>query len=424
MENLQIERRTVKDTDVFIGSKMIKEILPRVRTVFEEGALFVVYEEEQKEVAEALMQELKRGGYRVFASEIKADDWGGESVDIGAIPEYVRFVFGVGEARAARVAKRVCGAKNIDWNLYMCTPSCDEIMQGIFPKQVFIDTYIIDKSPKACVASGYGLLLAKAFSTFEDVFASKVLSIEKQRNATSEKQANANGNQASGTSQRQAYENDNQASVGGERQASARVDNQTSMGAEKLAVGTCARVDNAELACMLLNASSEKCGDDSADKMAKLLFAKAMSQGKKPRLLGEYKFLCACLITAFYSAFLGAPSIDAMPPSCVSDALDEIASLPLGTSNEGKCVDFFDINGYFRINYILSEYRMDLLEKLSGIDLHGMQRFWRRLYPDAGYWLKSEISAKEMLHMLSLAGAQSDNLLGYAYASGILKKIG
>ena len=67
---------------------------------------------------------------------------------------------------------------------------------------------------------------------------------------------------------------------------------------------------------------------------------------------------------------------------------------------------------------------MDLLEKLSGIDLHGMQRFWRRLYPDAGYWLKSEISAKEMLHTLALAGAQSDNLLGYAYASGILKKIG
>ena len=185
-----------------------------------------------------------------------------------------------------------------------------------------------------------------------------------------------------------------------------------------------AKVDNAELAYMLLKASSEKCGDDSADKMAKLLYAKALSQGKKPRLLGEYKFLCASLITAFYSAFLGAPSIDAMPPACVSDALDEIASLPFGVSNESKCVDFFDINGYFRINYILSEYRMDLLEKLSGIDLHGMQRFWRRLYPDAGYWLKSEISAKEMLHTLALAGAQSDNLLGYAYASGILKKIG
>ena len=378
MENLQIERRTVKDTDIFIGSKIIKEILPRVRTVFEEGALFVIYEEEQKDVAEALMQELKRGGYRVFASEIKADDCSGENVDIETIPEYVRFVFGVGEAKASRVAKRVCNAKNIDWALFMCTPSCDEIMREKSPKQVFIDAEIIDKSPKECVASGYGLLLASSFTAFERVFANKVLSAENQ-DMTAEKQTN---------------------------------------------VTACTKVDNAELAYMLLKASSEKCGDDSADKMAKLLYAKALSQGKKPRLLGEYKFLCASLITSFYSAFLGAPSIDAMPPAYVSDALDEIASLPFGVSNESKCVDFFDINGYFRINYILSEYRMDLLEKLSGIDLHGMQRFWRRLYPDAGYWLKSEISAKEMLHTLALAGAQSDNLLGYAYASGILKKIG
>ncbi len=379
MEKLQIERRTVKGTDVFIGSKIIKEMLPRVRTAFEEGALFVVYEEEQKEVAEALMQELKRDGYRVFASEIKADDGSDEGVDIDEIPEYVRFVFGVGEARASRVAKRVCNAKSIDWTLFMCTPSCDEIMRGKSPKQVFIDTDIIDKSPKACIASGYGLLLSSSFTAFEGVFASKVLSVENKENTTGEKQTNT---------------------------------------------PTCVKVDNAELAYLLLKVSSEKRGDDSADKMAKFWYAKALSQGKKPRLLGEYKFLCACLITAFYSSFLGAPSIDAMPPSCVSDALDEIASLPLGVSNEGKCVDFFDINGYFRINYILSEYRMDLLEKLSGIDLHGMQRFWRRLYPDAGYWLKSEISAKEMLHMLALAGAQSDNLLGYAYASGILKKIG
>lgn len=64
---------------------------------------------------------------------------------------------------------------------------------------------------------------------------------------------------------------------------------------------------------------------------------------------------------------------------------------------------------------------MDLLEKLAGIDVHGMQRFWRRLYDDAGYWLKSEISASETLSCMALAGAVSDNLLGYAYASGFMK---
>lgn len=371
MENLQIERRNVKDTDVFIGENIIKEMLPRVRTVFEEGALFVVYEKEQESVATALMQEMKRGGYRVFASEIRGENYGGEGVQSADIPEYVRFVFAVGEELASREAKRICEDKNIEWALIMCTPSCDEIMKGKSPKQVFIDTEVIDKSAKERVAAGYGHLLSLQFSAFECAFSSKVLGVCKSTFAAD-----------------------------------------------------CKGISNGELAFLLLKLSSEKTWEDSADKMAKLLVAKALSEGKKPRLLGEYKFLCACLITSFYSAFLGAPSIDAMPPACRDDALDEIVSLPIDLSNEGKCVDFFDINSYFRINYIMSEYRMDLLEKLAGIDLHGMQRFWRRLYPDAGYWLKSEISAKEMLHFLCLAGAKSDNLLGYAYASGMLKKIG
>lgn len=372
MENLQIEKRTVKDTEVFIGRKIIKEILPRIRSVFEEGALFVVYEEEQKDVAEALMQELKRGGYRVFAGEASTFSLTVKGYDFVEIPEYIRFVIAVGDSKAYSVAKSFAAQRNVDWSLFMCAPSSDEMMCGICPKQVFIDSEIIDKSPKEQIAAGYGIVLTTQFRAFEDGFANKVLSNNKHI---------------------QSIEN----------------------GAPDLT----------ELAFLLIRISSEKDGTDSAERMAKILTAKALSQGKKPRLLGEYRFLCACVITAFYSAFLGAPSIDAMPPACRDDALDKLASLPFEkTVNGSKCVDFFDINGYFKINYILGEYRMDLLEKLANIDVHGMQRFWRRLYPDAGYWLKNEISAKEMLEVLALAGAKSDNLLGYAYASGILKKIG
>ena len=92
-------------------------------------------------------------------------------------------------------------------------------------------------------------------------------------------------------------------------------------------------------------------------------------------------------------------------------------------ADNSKCVDFFDINGYFRISYILGEYRLDLLEKLAGADVHSMQRFWRRLYLDAGYWLKSEICASEVIECMRLAGATSDSLAGYAFASGILDRI-
>lgn len=38
--------------------------------MFEEGALVVVYENECESVANALMQELKKDGYRVFATSV------------------------------------------------------------------------------------------------------------------------------------------------------------------------------------------------------------------------------------------------------------------------------------------------------------------------------------------------------------------
>lgn len=371
MENLQIERRTVGNTEVYIGEKIIKEIPTRLSTVFEEGALFVVYEKDKTDIAQCLMQELKKAGYRVFAGGFDGNENDDGNGNTCAIPDYIRYVFAVGEDAASTRAKRICREKNIEWSLLLCTPSSDNVMCGICPKQVFIDADIINKSSKSQIASGYGIVLASKLTAFEREFSRKVLSVDKP-------------------------------------------------------VGNVfdAKCDVVELAYRLLEISNEKDGGDSAEKMAKLMYARAVAQGKKPRLIGEYRFLCACLIVAFYSAFLGAPSIDCIPPACKDDALDKIASLPFRSDNEGKCVDFFDVCGYFRISYILSEYRMDLLEKLANIDLHGMQRFWRRLYPDAGYWLKSEISAKEALDALALAGAISDNLLGYAYASGMLQTIG
>lgn len=66
MNNSIIEKRVVCGADVFSGKDLIPQILPRLRSVFEEGALCVVYENEYEDVATALCQELKRGGYRVF----------------------------------------------------------------------------------------------------------------------------------------------------------------------------------------------------------------------------------------------------------------------------------------------------------------------------------------------------------------------
>lgn len=366
MDKGQIERRFLAKTEVYIGRNYIGEIVPKLKSAFEEGALFLVYEKDCLPYADTLLGHLKREGYRVFSREAQTCDEGQNVVEI---PEYIRYVFAVGETIASRVAKRICADKNINFSLLMCSSSSDEVMQGIAPKQVFIDTNIIDKSSKEQIASGYGILLSLPLRAFEGAFASKVLNESKEVVKPFEITEN---------------------------------------------IG--------EVAYRLLEVSLAKSWEDSADKMAKILQESVIKSGKRARLIGEYKFISSCLIACFYSNYLRSPSIDTLPPAEREEAQGDCFLIT--RSNDGKCVDFFDINSYFRINYILGEYRMDLLEKTANIDVHGMQRFWRRLYGDAGYWLKSELSVKQLLKALSLAGAVSDNLLGYAYAGGILNKIG
>ena len=99
MNNSIIEKRVVCGADVFSGKDLTPQILPRLRSVFEEGALCVVYENEYEDVATALCQELKRGGYRVFLTNA----YQGKIQDV---PEYVRYVFAVGAHAAAEKQKK------------------------------------------------------------------------------------------------------------------------------------------------------------------------------------------------------------------------------------------------------------------------------------------------------------------------------
>lgn len=359
MDNSIIEKCVVCGADVFSGKDLIPQILPRLRSVFEEGALCVVYEKEYEDVATALCQELKRGGYRVFLTNA----YQGKIQDV---PEYARYVFAVGAHDAAEKAKEISTSIDTGWSMLFCAPDSDDITCGKCPNQVFIDENILIKCKNEQIAAGYGILLSQKFAEFERAFQKTVL---------------------------------------GEK-------------VKQFAVET-SSCPLSELAYRLIEISSRKQGKDTAERMAEVMSALALSKGKTPRLTGEYRFLASAVLTSFYSAYLSSPSIDCAPPACVFDSVDKLQSLGIEV-DRGEVVDFFDINGYFRIGYILGEYRLDLLEKLASIDLHGMQRFWRRLYIDAGYWLKSEITASEVLECMRLASVESRSLAGYAFASGML----
>ncbi len=356
-----IEKRSLPGVDVYIGKDVVSQILPRLRLVFEEGALCVVFEEEYRGVANALMQELKSGGYRVFAMSSDCDE-------SEQPPDYVRYVFAVGQEDCAVRAKALAVRTSVSWSMLLCAPCSDDICCRNCPKQVFIDENILLKCRNEQIAAGYGIVLSQKLCEFERTFQRLIL-----------------GKQTEDFSCPTAFDS------------------------------------QSELAFCLLEISLKKCGRSSAERVADVMRALALSKGRKPRLSGEYRFLASATLCSFYSLFLSSPSIDCAPPSCAFDARDALSSLVLRV-NEGKCVDFFDANHYFRIGYILGEYRLDLLEKLASIDVHGMQRFWRRLYLDAGYWLKGEISASEVLWCIRVAAEGSDLLDGYAFASGVFER--
>lgn len=364
IEDKLIAERTLGDAEVFIGRGILPNVPATVSEIFEGGTLCLLYDEGTLRYAEELSGYFKDAGFRLIVKK------SGEGVEV---PDYVRFIFGAGGGSVADETKRLAERMGIDCAFLFTAPSTDNVLTGYCPKQVFIDENIFVKCPKECIAAGWGIALSEPLRDFENYFAKKVLA-EKIPEYT---------------------------------------DNTI------LAPGA----DLVSLGMKLLEIGARKQRKDTAEIMAEILYQTVKKRGEKPRLIGEYKFLCGSALTVFYSSFLGSPAIDALPPACHDELIDEISRVTFASrENLLKSIDIFDANGYFRISYILGEYRMDLLERLSGIDLHAAQRFWRRLYPDAGYWLKHALTSRTVLKTLALAGELSGGLLGYAAATGFTER--
>lgn len=361
------EERTIGDTTVFIGERLS---FPHcLRRVAEEGALLFLYDENVSGLADEIIGDMK-SAYRIIRYPVLSERRiaMGEKPEPVEVPEYIRHVFALGGGSAAMRAKAEARALRVGYSVALTAPSCDGVMSDFAPKAVFISRNILIKCPIECVAAGYGHLYSSPLDAFERLFDIKVLAQKR----------------------------------------------------EELKVKPTEGMSLTELAYALLESSAEKGGKGSADLVAAIMYERAVAKGRRPRLIGEYKFVASCALKTLYSHILGAPAIDVIPPACADDALGELKDLEEDFIKRGKKVDFFDINGYFRISYILSEYRMDLLDKLSGSDMRPWQRAWRRLYPDAGYWMKGEMTCKDVMRAIATAGAISDGFLGYVYATGAL----
>lgn len=358
-------KTAIAGAEIFAGKNILPSLPVTVAKILEDGLIVLLYDKGTAAIAERVEAELKGYGYRVGAYDADKDF---------QAEEYARLVVGVGAGRVAECAKRTARGLDVGCVLVITAPSSDCFLKGGGVSQVYLDEQVLEACPARCVAAGWGILLSRPLERFEEYFNAKVLS---------------------------------KGTVREERAAELPAD-----------------ADNLTLALRLLEVGAEEREVSACDATARLLATIAAERGKEVRLHGEYKFLAACTLAVFYSGFLSSPAIDTLPPADHDGALEELSRLT-GEPREKLChsFDFFDVSGYFRINYILSEYRLDLLERLSGLDLRSSERRWRRLYEDAGYWLKSALTARDMMRAMALAGELVTGLLNYAVGTGFFRRL-
>ena len=354
-----VRKDDINGTEIFVTNN-VGQVKEMISQYIDGGLVAILYDVKLKEYADSLARCFKGGNHLVLTTCI-----------IDEIPTHTRFIVGVGAGRISEDVRRMATSLAIDCALVFSAPTTDTILtsNGLKGyKAVFLDEELISTCPKECVASGVGIILSEPLRRFEDYYLDKVLD-EKQCDDT----------------------------IGALTQDNDRIN----------------------IACRLLELSATRTYTDNATIMAGVLYDSARRYGTPTRLLGEYKFVSASVIACLYESYLSSPSIDCTIPPAHDLKLDALQRLTgRAMSNLLKAFDFFEIDGYFRVGYILSEYRLDLLEKLRAVDFHSAQKKWRRLYSDAGYWLKGAFTTKSLLTALRLSAEISHGLLRFIAESG------
>ena len=361
MDNIE-RKDNIGGTEIYVcdGVAPVKEW---VTQHIEGGLIAILYDVKLKDYADSLSSSFRGGNHTTVATCLAEE-----------IPVHTRFVIGIGAGRIAGEVRRKSTALGVDCALVFSAPTTDTILspnQSRNLNAVFLDRGLIDSCPKECIASGWGIILSEPLRNFEDYYAERVLD-----------------------------EKDN------------------------IANNLCLSCENnrINLAYCLLSLSATRLYQDNASIMAEVLFDNARRGGRKPRLMGEYKFISASVIACLYESYLSSPSIDCAIPPAHDLGIDDLAKFTgRSMSNLLKAFDFFQIDGYFRVGYILSEYRLDLLEKLRAVDFHSAQKRWRRIYPDAGYWLKGAFTTKLLYTAMRLSAEIGHGLLRYILESGFAK---
>jgi hypothetical protein len=361
-------------------SKRLPEIL-KERAPSPQIAL--IYLDDVADIARGVAIALANSGFKIFEMSLPAGERQSEQCKmLCGVPDYIKFALAVGSGRICSLAANLCKRARLEFGILATAPSTDCFLTcETQPAFIAADPDILSACPRQLIAAGAGILLSQPLKEFER----KVEAL--------------------------LYETANDYI----RKADKAAENEPS-----LQIQIPATADATELFFKLIELSAKHRDENfvsSAEIMADILM-----RADGSRYLGEYVFIASYLLAGFYASYLKNDCEDVLLPP------DKVKTMKLLEKKCGynfyslvKRIDIFSANSYFRIKYIIGEYREDLLKSLNSLDFKTAQKFWRRQYADAGFWLISTFSSRELLTLLALSGELAGGILGFAKASGALE---
>lgn len=377
--NSNVVCRKIDGVAVMVGKEMARKLPHFVSEFSLSPQIAVVYIDDIAHIAREIVILLNSSGFRVFEMSIPKNlSIAQQDKMLDAIPDFVHFTLGVGGGRICELCALFTTRQDSDFAIYATSPSTDSLLSAArSPKFVVADELVLDSCPKQLIAAGVGIVLSQPLKEFEReveclLYETTCMTAKKPRKSVKP----------------------------------IILDNEA--------------VDTGELFWRLAEISKQN-KQQSFLSSAEIL-ADVIARAEGSRLLGEYEFVASYLLSCYYFCFLSSNPQDVLLPP------DKVKTMKLLEKKCGfdyfslvKRIDILSINKYFRMKYIINEYRKDLLSKLSDLEFKSAQKFWRRQYADAGYWLSNTFSANELLTLLALSGELAGGILGFAKATGALE---
>lgn len=370
------------------GKGNLKKISDCLSKTFDKGNVLVVFDEKSSNVSDDVVRYLLKGGYFVRTAETH-----GKAEELPAVDECVKYIVGVGGGGVADDARLLAKRQSVGYSIVITAPDNDNFASdGAYimneyvytgaPDFVLIDEEIVEKSTGATAAAGYGRAFSCLVGLFDADFKKLMFARDFDESAVNTV-------------------------------------------AESIKIFESKKNDDnfkTRLARLMFTISKAKNNLDmkaeSADAVARVMTEKF------GRTFGENSFLAAYMILNVYRLYLESDATDTLIPEDIVLTLKTLEKMRVvNYNNYMSDLSVTTATDYLKQTFILSEYRREMYERLDGMDLPAVAKFWRRLYDDAGFWLKRYASSDELFKVMALASELSEGgLLKYVKRTGFFER--